>query len=596
MADNKLDASYGIKTADTPKDTAPPGLLDPKSVGAKTLQSATFGFGADAAGLVFGHQAESAIRDLEKGYDKAHPLASMGIDLAVAVAEGSLTGGTSGLVSGGLKGVAKASAMGGAFGALHGAGQGGTMEQRGERALNEGAVGAAGGAALGAVGSALKPLGERLGKMGFSAERGGAQAIQAVLKKEGRTPQELESFMRQNPQARIADFSPAVADLVGEAGGISQKSARTLGTSVRDDMSAQQGRLQGAPSSPLAHVKQTMLDNLKDLQANQKKAYDTAYSEVTPLTPELKAALDHPDVKPLVQDTLDDYRKLRMRASSAPAQAPKYKVGEEIPSAVVDDLQKRIGDMARDPAAIGKMKAGALQTAQSMLKAAQPATLDRAQRLAATVGSVDQKSGITGAQDWGHQFAFGLKDADIEQWRAMNPLQRQYAALGMTSGMERYLSAAGSMGEKRLRDIGDRLGKDAEIREVLGPKEANQMKKVFIAEADRARASVTMASGGSKRAQFKEEDVGRGVAHMANVGIPGAHSVVGTGVRVLKSLGMPEERAIAIINTATKPGGLAQLQKQGLDKGTLDRVAKLVANKGVGGRMSAQEEAKSERQ
>ena len=430
----------------------------------------------------------------------------MGIDLAVGIAEGAATGGGS-VVAGGIRGIAKGAAIGSVMGALNGAGSGGTLEERGKKAASGAVTGGLGGAAFGGIGTLLKPLADRFGKMGFNTANQAAEAISATLKKDGKTPQELESFMRQNPTARIADFSPKVADLVGEAGSSSQGGARKLGTAIREDVSAQQSRLQ-TQSSPLQHVKDQMSSNLKGLETQRKQAYDTAYSEITPLTPELKSALSHKDVEPLVKQSLEDFGTMRTRSGSPQSQAAKYKVGSELPTAVIDDLQKKVGAMAKDPSAIGTMRAGALQTAQSALKDAQPATLDRAQRLAASVGGEESKSGIIGAQTWGSQYAFGLGTAPIEQFRTMNPLQKQYAKLGMTDGMERYLLDKGSLGESRLRQIGDKLGKDPEIREVLGDKEANAMKKVFIKEADRMRTSTTMASGGSKRDSGKRKTWG----------------------------------------------------------------------------------------
>ena len=594
MADNQTPVPGTTPPAPQPGKTS---AFDPAAAGAKLYQSMTFGFGADLDRMLFGKQAEDATRQLEKNYDKDHPLASAGMDLAVGIVQGAATGGGS-VLAGGVKGIAKGAAIGGGLGALSGAGSGGTLEQRAGKALDQGAVGAVGGAAFGALGTILKPLADRAGKIGFNVNNQSAQAIDAALKSDGKSLVGLSSFLRQNPNARIADYSPKVADLVGEAGSSSQGGARALGTAIRQDVAGQQERLQN-PSSPLQHVKDQFAANLGQLEKDRKAAYDTAYSEVTKLTPELKDALAHRDVAPLVDDVLSDYAQLRKRAGSAPSQAPKYKVGEEIPTAVVDDLQKRLGDMARDPAAVGKMKAGALQAAQSALKDAQPASLDRAQRLAAKVGSESQESGIIGAQVWGGQFAYGLKSADITRWRNMNPLEKQYARIGMTDGMERYLLDAGTMGETKLRNIGEKMGKDPVIREVLGDKEANQIKKVFIKEADRMRTSTTMASGGSRRAQWKEEDMGRMLAHGANVAAGLGH-ISGTAVRVLKQLGMSEDVAKRVIDTATKPGGLAQLQKDGMSKNMLDKVAAVVSQNRVGGaatggRFVAGENAKSER-
>ena len=42
----------------------------------------------------------------------------------------------------------------------------------------------------------------------------------------------------------------------------------------------------------------------ESLQKKMQESYKGAYSEVVPLSPELKKALDHPDVAPLVKDTL----------------------------------------------------------------------------------------------------------------------------------------------------------------------------------------------------------------------------------------------------------------------------------------------------
>jgi hypothetical protein len=315
----------------------------------------------------------------------------------------------------------------------------------------------------------------------------------------------------------------------------------------------------------------------------------------------LKSALAHKDVEPLVKQSLEDFGTMRTRSGSPQSQAAKYKVGSELPTAVIDDLQKKVGAMARDPSAIGTMRAGALQTAQSALKDAQPATLDRAQRLAASVGGEDSKSGIIGAQKWGSDYAFGLGSGPIEQWREMNPLQRQYARLGMTDGLERYLSSSGAMGAKRLSDISRELKTHPEIREVLGEKDANSISKVFSKESARMIANEKMASGGSKRATFNQEDVARNLGHGANVALGGAGGhVLGTAARVLMKIGMPEKTALRVIDTATKPGGLAQLKKDGMSQNMLDKVAAIVSQNRVGGaatggRVVSQENAKSER-
>lgn len=611
MADPKLDEAFGIKPAAAQSAPAPSSsasddneaqdiaaggvgssqMKSIKGAAAKTLQSATFGFGADAAGAIFGKQAEDTIRQLEKNYDKENPLSAFGIDLAVGVAQGALTGGDSVPATAGRM-IGKGAIGGALYGGLQGAGSGGSLQERAKKATEGAVTGGLIGGAAGVLGALVKPGADRLGKMGFNQDAEAAKTVQAALKADGKTPQQLESFMRQNPNARIADFSPKVADLIGDTGGLSNPLARQLGTNLREDMSGQLGRLQN-PSQPLLHVKQQLADNLDTLQQKMSAQYRTAYSEVTPLTPELKAALDHPEVKPLVDDVLKDYREARGMASAAVSQAPKYKVGQEIPTAVVDDLQKRLRDAASDPANIGKLRAGAFQAAHSELKNAQPASLDAAQRLAATIGGEESKTGIIGAQTWGSQFAMGLKSADIEAWRGMNPLQKQYARIGMVDGMERYLRDKGQMTEGSLTKLADKMD-DPMVREVLGNKEANQVKKVFKTEAARSRTSSTMARGGSSRAQFEEENLGRAVAHMANVGIPGAHSVVGTAMRVLKSVGVPEARASAMIDIATKPGGLARLKAAGVQQNVLDVISQAV-KPSIAGRLAGEQQTQSQR-
>ena len=93
--------------------------------------------------------------------------------------------------------------------------------------------------------------------------------------------------------------------------------------------------------------------------------------------------------------------------------------------------------------------------------------------------------------------------------------------------------------------------------------------------------------------------MGRMLAHGANVAAGLGH-ISGTGVRILKQLGMPEKVATRVIDTATKPGGLAQLQKDGMSKNMLDKVAAIVSQNRVGGaatggRVVSQENEKSER-
>ncbi len=562
------------------------GALDFEALGAKAYQAATFGFGADLDRVLFGKQAEQATRQLANLYDQQHPLAAFGVDLAMAAAESAILpgAGKTQVAKSGAAMLGRQVAGGAAAGAAMGAGAGGDMSTRMKHAAEGAVEGTVAALGLGAAGAVLRPLLDRLGPAGFNQVKAAADKIKRALATEGKTPQQLASFLQSNPGARVVDFSPKVADLVTKAADVSNSTARSLAESLRSDAEGQASRLYN-PSQPLQHVKQQLADNLEGLQKQMADQYRSAYAEVTPLTAELKAALNHPDVKPLVDDVLADYQKLRMNPKSAAAQAPKYKVGEEIPTAVIDDLQKRVSRAASDKDAIGTMKAGGLQAAHAALKDAQPASLDAAQRLAATVGGEATETGLLGAQTWGANYAFGLKGASIDHWRAMNPLEREYARIGMADGMERYLREHPRMTEGVLNKIGDKMN-DPQIREVLGDRTANQIKKAFRTEAARARVSDQMARGGSRRAAFEEENTERIVGHGLNVVGGGA---IGSWLRLAKAKSLTEPQARQIIDIATKPGGMQRLRMAGLDKNLLDSLATAMRNQGfVAGTMTQQ--------
>lgn len=562
------------------------GTLDFDALGAKAYQAATFGFGADLDRVLFGKQAEQATRQLSNLYDQQHPLAAFGVDLAMAAAESALLpgAGKAQVAKSGVALLGRQVAGGAAAGAAMGAGAGGDLSTRAKHAAEGAVEGTVAALGLGAAGAVLRPLLDRLGPAGFNQVKAAADKIKRALATEGKTPQQLASFLQSNPSARVVDFSPKVADLVTKAADVSNSTARRLAESLRTDAEGQASRLYN-PSQPLQHVRQQLADNLDGLQRQMTAQYRSAYAEVTPLTAELRAALDHPDVRPLVDEVLSDYRKLRANPNSAAAQAPRYRVGEEIPTAVIDDLQKRVSRAASDKDAIGTMKAGGLQAAHAALKDAQPASLDAAQRLAATVGGEASETGILGAQQWGAQFAFGMKSAPIEQWRAMNPLQREYARIGMTDGLERYLREHPRMPEGVLNKIGDKMN-DPQIREVLGDRTANQIKKAFRTEAARARVSDQMARGGSRRAAFEEENAERIVGHGLNVVGGGA---IGSWLRLAKAKSLTEPQAQQIIDIAAKPGGMQRLRMAGLDKNLLDSLASVMRNQGfVAGTMTQQ--------
>jgi hypothetical protein len=578
------DASGRPSTGTAPKKEVP---YVGKEAAAKALQSATFGFGADIAGAISGKQMEQSIRQMEKSYDSAHPLASFGIDLAVAGAMSALpvlgAAKDAELAASGAKLAAKAALGGAAYGGLSGAGSGGDVGTRAEHALTAAIGGAAFGAGGAVAGKALVPFAEKIGLA--SSEKSAANAVISALKKEGKTPAELDAFLKANPDARIADFSPKVAEAVGKAGGLTNKSATAVGDVARSDKEAQLGRLtsEAENATPLQKSKQEMIDNIDKLRRQTKDTYTLSKTESVSVTPELQRILDHPEVRPLYDQAVRDFGAGKKAGIADLQAAPKMAVKggqvQSIPSAMLDDLQKAVGKAAEDEG-VGSIRYGTLSAAQRALKDQQTGNIVNAQKLAARLGGEESKSGVLGAQQWGHQYAFGLGSADIEAFRVMSSEQKEYARLGMLSGLEAYLHKHARMPEGALTGIADQM-RAPMLTEVLGDKTANDVRKVFSKEAARARVTAEVERGGNRRAAFNEENQGRMLGHAANVVLSAGGHIIGTGVRLLTANGMSEKQAVNIVNIASQPGGFARLQSMGMDRRLIDRLAKTLSTKGV---------------
>jgi hypothetical protein len=162
----------------------------------------------------------------------------------------------------------------------------------------------------------------------------------------------------------------------------------------------------------------------------------------------------------------------------------------------------------------------------------------------------------------------------------MNAEQKEYAKLGMVSGMEEYLNKKGRMTEGALTGIADQM-RDPKLTEVLGDKSANDIRKVFSKEAARARVTAQVEKGPDRRAAFNEENQGRMLGHAANVALSVGGHVLGTGVRLLTANGMSEKQAVNIVNIAAQPGGLLKLQTMGMDRKLIDELGRRMSTKGV---------------
>jgi hypothetical protein len=571
------------KTAPQPAKTET-SALDAKGIAATALQSATLGTAATVAGALGFKQMEATIRDTEKHYRADHPLAAFGVDLAVAGATGLIPGlgeaNAAKVGAAGLGLVAKRAAVGGAMGGAMGANSVSSGASGGEhvRAGVEGAaIGALGSLGLSALGTLAAPLLNRMGAVGFDASRAAAEQLKLALKKDGKSVSELAEYMRANPDGRLADFSPKVASLVGKEGGRTQGTAKALGDTLRQDASGQAERISAgvASTQPLQRTKESMIDNIEKLQTQRKDTYTLSKTESVAVTPELQRILDHPEVKPMYEHAMKDFKAGREAGISDLQAAPKPRMKDgqvtSIPSAALDDLQKAIGKAAQDEGP-GSIRYGTLSAAQRAVKDQQTGNIVNAQQLAARLGGEDSKTGILGAQSWGHSYAFGMKNADIEQFRGMNAEQKEYAKLGMVDGMEKYINDAGRMSEGALTKIADRM-RDPQLVEVLGDKNANDIRKVFMKEAARQRVSSEVSKGGNHQAEFHTENEARMASHGVNVAASKAIPGLGTALRLAHEFKIPEKQALAMIDIATKPGGIQRLKDAGVSKQAVDRIA-----------------------
>lgn len=584
-----VDPSGRPTTGTAPKKEIP---FVGKEAGAKVVQSATLGWGATIADHLVSEHAGKQLRELSKNYDDAHPLAGFAIDLATTAAEAAIPGAMGlrmgGAAAGGLGMVARGAAGGAIVGGISGGSQGQGMDRFKNAAMGSAAGGALGGAA-GYAAVLAKPIAEVLRLT--SSDKAAADAVSTALKADGKKMSDLAAFTKQNPDARIADFSPKVADAMAKAAGKTNTTARAAGDVVRADKDSQLGRLtQGVnDASPLAKTKQDMIDNIDKLSTQRKDTYTLSKTESTAVTPELQRILDHPEVAPLFKQATKDFGAGKTAGIADLQTAPKlsYKGDQlqSVPSALLDDLQKAVGKAAEDEG-VGSIRYGTLSAAQRALKGEQTGNIKNAQQLAARLGGADSNSGILGAQQFGHQYAFGLKTADIEDFRKFTPEQKEYARLGMLDGMEQYLTNAGRMTEGSLTKIADKM-RDPALEEVLGPKAANDVRKVFAKEATRARVSANVEKGGNRQAAFNEENDKRMLAHGANVALGGLGHVAGTVTRLLTGHGMSEKQALSVIQIAGQPGGLLKLQQMGADKRVLDILSKYSVKGVVPGKLGA---------
>jgi len=560
----------------------PSGLPSPGQLGSKVIQSATLGLGADAAGAAFGKPAETSIRKLANQFDERHPLAGVAIDLATASAWSAIpvlgeandvkTAASAASRVGKFTGtLAGRTAVGGTVGAISGAGAGGDTQHR-ETAAGEGAAeGAAAAAGLGVLGKVLAPAFNRIG---FSQSKTAASEIQQAMQKEGKSMAGLAEFLQKNPNARIADYSPRVADLVTKAVAQGNDAARAAQKAVERDTSRQQARLQ-QEAQPMLRLKNDIRDSLNEIGKDRDDKYNFAHTEIAPLTPDLKAVLNSPSVKPHFEAAVTKLAEDKAMPAGAmgkkAAMVPKYNVNSEVPNYILDETQRGIEGAIKEGQ--GTDTSG-LMAARAMINRSAKPSLSDAQMAAARTQKAQD------AQDWGFQFAKGLKAAPIEDFRKMGPAEQEYAKLGIANGLENYISNRNRMSESQLRNLSDYV-KHPTIVEALGKRNASQASAIFVKEADRQKTSKQMLNGVSGRADYNEMASENAAAHIGNVAAKAVVPAAGTIMRLASKIGMSPKQAQEVIKMAAKPGGIDRMRKSGMDATFLDKVEGAMKVKGV---------------
>jgi hypothetical protein len=552
----------------------PQGMLPTKEEAAKVLQSATFGFGADVAGAIV-PGADKKIRGLADMYDQKHPLAGLGLDLAVGAAQGfALPGaGTAGAVGKVLSNpLVRSAATGAAYGGLSGLGSGGSMEQRMSAAQRGATTGAVLGPLVHGVASAAGPVLSRAAQaMGLtSAEEKAKQRIAQALQKEGNLPPANAA-----PDARVADVSPGVTELTKRATRVSGDVRRQAQEAAQKDVEGAQGRIQGEKAAaeaqpPFAQQKQKLESDMAKLEADKNAAYDKLKMQVMPMSPELQKIMELPSVKEAAKTASAQWNEA-VQAGLLPK--PQWTPGKDLPMSGMDKLQRELARMREDAfknknndlgkqlsdiheQLIGQMKKGGY-------------SFKSAYDLSAEVGAINRAK--NDAYDWGTQFSKGLAMADRAKFNAMSPLEQQHARLGFVNGMEEFLTNPRPLTKAQL-DTAAKALESPEIRAVAGNDYARAMARRFRAEAQRQKTSSEFASPVIQR---EEAEAGREATMGAYAVNKATGGIAGTMLGLASKMGMSEKEAKAIVSIATQPGGAQKLSQMGVDKKLVDKAKAL---------------------
>lgn len=527
-----------------------------KAAGARALQSATFGFGADAAEAI-SPGAGKQIRGLADQYNQAHPLAGLAMDVATGVAYSAVAPEV-GLAK--LPGLVRAGVTAAGYGALQGAGAGGDMSQRATQAGQGALMGALAGPVVHGIGSAVAPvLGRAAEAVGLSSpeRKAAAKISDAMAKDKG-----AQAALAADPSARLVDVSPAARAQVQKAVSTSA-SARRAGTDIAQaDADAQAPRLgQKATDAdqPFLAQKQKLIGDLGKLQADQKASYAKLETQINTPDSNFDRLAALPSVKQAFQDAMPGWQeKVAAGYIKRPPMTPQQAAAGAMPMTLLDSVQRRLNASVDQAFTNGDKDGG------TRLRLIHDEFIDHmrnqgfdfrsAYDVSRKLGAIDDAT--SQAQQWGAQFSKGLKQSEIDTFNKMSPLEQQHARLGFVNGVEDFLRTPKPLSEQSLHTAANAFD-DPTIRQMVGPQYANSMKRTFKQEAARTRNSKDFATPVVQR----DEQAASQEGNMANYSINRlAGNAIGSIMSLARRTGMSEAQAQKLIQIAASPNGAAQLQ------------------------------------
>ena len=327
--------------------------------------AASFGFGDELQGLVFGQDARDAARRRQEDYRARHGGAYLAGQVGVALASTALTGGL-GAAATGARGAAMAANIArgvgplGRIGIAAGAGAlGGAAYGAGDAREGDRLRGAGQGAMWGAVGSGASHavLGEAVpfvgGKImqGFSPDTRAAKYMAETLNRHGQDAQAIErNLIEQGPMGgTLMDAVRGGPELVNQAGvrpSASKLAAREAfdarnNAAGRDSINDAWQTLNGTPRT----TADAIVSGLEDVQKKAAKPfYEAAYRNPVQPSPIMKSAIEtmrrHPKIFRAAEQFAKDRQLARTGSDALDMQSPQ--VWHDLLEGANTELGKRL--------------------------------------------------------------------------------------------------------------------------------------------------------------------------------------------------------------------------------------------------------------